>query len=99
MPAPDPRVFLVLVRSETDVAYVLLALADLRIAGEQAVVLTPPARGIAFFADPERQAELDKWWRDHVPPPSTPVYLVDYEPGLEQWLPGMDGLSLVGHDT
>ena len=61
-----------------------------------AVIAVPPVRGIAFFADAERQAKLDRWWAHAIPQDSLPVYLLVDEEGIAQWLPGLDGRFVVG---
>lgn len=61
-----------------------------------AVFLVPPTRGLAFFAEPGRQGELDAWWSAEVPGSAHPVYLVMDAEGLEGWLQGVDGTFYVG---
>jgi hypothetical protein len=61
-----------------------------------AVIAVPPVRGVAFFADVDRQAKLDRWWAHAIPQESLPVYLVVDEEGIAQWLPGLDGRFVVG---
>ncbi len=61
-----------------------------------AVIAVPPVRGVAFFADDERQAKLDRWWAHAIPQDSVPVYLVVDEEGIAEWLPGLDGRFVVG---
>ena len=64
--------------------------------GSLALIAVPPVRGLAFFADPERQEKLDRWWAHAIPRDSQPVYLLRHEPGIAPWLPGLDGLFVVG---
>ena len=64
--------------------------------GPLAVIAVPPVRGVAFFADGERQAKLDRWWAHAIPLDSVPVYLVVDEEGIAEWLPGLDGRFVVG---
>ncbi len=61
-----------------------------------AVIAVPPVRGVAFFADVDRQPKLDRWWAHAIPQESLPVYLVVDEEGIAQWLPGLDGRFVVG---
>ncbi len=61
-----------------------------------AVIAVPPVRGVAFFADSDRQAKLDRWWAHAIPQDSVPVYLLLDEEGIAQWLPGLDGRFVVG---
>jgi MinD-like ATPase involved in chromosome partitioning or flagellar assembly len=61
-----------------------------------AVFRVPPVRGLAFFADPARQGEVDAWWSAEVPGSAHPVYLLMDAEGLEDWLPGMDGTFYIG---
>ena len=61
-----------------------------------AVIAVPPVRGVAFFADRDRQAKLDRWWAHAIPEDSVPVYLLMDEKGIAQWLPGLDGRFVVG---
>jgi hypothetical protein len=63
-----------------------------------AVIAVPPVRGVAFFADADRQAKLDRWWAHAIPQDSVPVYLLMDEDGIAQWLPGLDGRFVVGVD-
>lgn len=64
--------------------------------GVLAVIAVPPVRGLAFFADADRQAKIDRWWAHAIPEHSIPVHLLVHEPGVAQWLPGLDGLFVVG---
>ena len=59
------------------------------------VFLVPDVRGLDFFASVPRQAEVDRWWAGHVPASAVPVYLLCDEAGLADWLPGLDGVSMV----
>jgi hypothetical protein len=61
-----------------------------------AVIAVPPVRGVAFFADDDRQAKLDRWWAHAIPQESLPVYLVVDEEGIAEWMPGLDGRFVVG---
>jgi hypothetical protein len=61
-----------------------------------AVIAVPPVRGVAFFADDDRQAKLDRWWAHAIPQDSLPVYLLIDEDGIAEWLPGLDGRFVVG---
>jgi hypothetical protein len=64
-----------------------------------AVIAVPPVRGVAFFADSDRQAKLDRWWAHAIPEDSMPVFLLVDERGIAQWLPGLDGRFVVGVAT
>ena len=64
-----------------------------------AVIAVPPVRGVAFFADSDRQAKLDRWWAHAIPEDSVPVFLLVDERGIAQWLPGLDGRFVVGVAT
>lgn len=60
-----------------------------------AVIAVPPVRGLAFFADADRQAKLDLWWANAIPQGIVPVYLLMHESGVADWLPGLDGRFIV----
>lgn len=62
-------------------------------------ILVPPVRGIDFFAEGSRQADLDSWWSEHVSRSATPIYLVLDVAGLEGWLGEVDGDVYVGLST
>ena len=47
--------------------------------GGAAVILTPPVRGLAFFADATQQSDVDRWWSSAVPLDAQPVYLLMHE--------------------
>jgi len=99
LPADRPRyAFIVLLRDQGDALALARLLADLRAdpRDDRAEFLVPPVRGLRFFADDTAQRELDAWWACSVPDPHLPVYLVDHEPGLPEWLPGIDGRFYVG---
>lgn len=91
-------VFIILLRSPDDAFGLARLLSDLRRgpAGVPSDFLVPPVRGLRFFADESAQAQLDAWWARSVPEERLPVYLVDHEPGLPEWLPGIDGEFYVG---
>lgn len=73
------------------------ALDDVRCPdGPLAVIAVPPVRGLAFFADTERQAKLDRWWAHAIPAGSVPIHLLLHEEGVPDWLPGLDGRFVVG---
>jgi hypothetical protein len=67
--------------------------------GALAVIAVPPVRGLAFFADADRQAKIDRWWAHAIPPNTTPVHLLEHEAGVAEWLPGLDGRFVVGVAT
>lgn len=64
--------------------------------GSLALIAVPPVRGLAFFADPERQEKLDRWWAHAIPRDSQPVYLLRHELGIAPWLAGLDGIFVIG---
>ena len=64
--------------------------------GPLAVIAVPPVRGMAFFADSDRQLKLDRWWAHAIPQDSVPMYLLVHEEGVAAWLPGLDGRFVVG---
>src|ERR1700694_4491329 len=89
----------VLVPDVEDAQRVAAALDEVRLPdGPLAVISVPPVRGVAFFADVDRQAKLDQWWAHAIPQDSVPVYLLMDEDGIAQWLPGLDGRFVVGVD-
>ena len=90
------HVFIVLIRDDEQAARVRRTLEDLNGDGRTALVLLPSIRGLDFFADITRQAELDAWWRYHVPAGALPVYVLEHEAGLLEWIPGLDGIFYVG---
>ena len=94
--ASPGHVFIVLVRDDEQAARARRALEDLNGDGRSALVLAPTIRGLDFFADTTRQAELDAWWRYHVPAGALPVYVLEHESGLLEWIPGLDGIFYVG---
>ncbi len=67
--------------------------------GPLAVIAVPPVRGLAFFADADRQAKIDRWWAHAIPEHAVPVHLLLHEPGVAEWLPGLDGRFVVGVAT
>jgi hypothetical protein len=73
------------------------ALDDVRRAdGSLTVIAVPPVRGLAFFADADRQAKIDRWWAHAIPQDTVTVHLLQHEAGVAQWLPGLDGRFVVG---
>ncbi|MEO8899760.1 MAG: hypothetical protein ABI352_00060 [Candidatus Dormibacter sp.] len=64
--------------------------------GPLAVIAVPPVRGLAFFADADRQGKIDRWWAHVIPQNTVPVHLVQHEAGVAEWLPGLDGRFVVG---
>ncbi len=88
------RAFVVLLRGQHEAARVASLLCEIGL--DNAVVVVPPVRGLAFFADP--CGELDEWWGEAVPRHAEPVYVLGNEPGLTQWTASVDGLFLVGVD-
>ena len=87
----------VLIPDVEDAQRLAAALDDVRRpAGALAVIAVPPVRGLAFFADAERQAKLDRWWAHAIPVGSIPVHVLLHEEGVPEWLPGLDGRFIVG---
>jgi hypothetical protein len=90
----------VLVPDVEDAQRLAAALDEVRRSdGPLAVIAVPPVRGVAFFADGDRQPKLDRWWAHAIPEQSVPVYLLIDEEGIAQWLPGLDGRFVVGVAT
>jgi hypothetical protein len=90
----------VLVPEVEDAQRLAAALDEVRRSdGPLAVIAVPPVRGVAFFADSDRQPKLDRWWAHAIPEDSVPVYLLIDEEGIVQWLPGLDGRFVVGFAT
>jgi len=84
-------VFLVLLNDESRARMSAEVLAD-ALGG---TVLVPPERGLAFFAAAASQELLDRWWAGAVPPDSQPVYLIEHQEGLLDWIRGIDGCFLI----
>ena len=57
--------------------------------------LVPPVRGIGFFADTALQPVIDRWWAGAVPRQALPVYILDADPGLGEWIGSVDGHFMV----
>lgn len=54
-------------------------------------VLRPPVTGVAFFAAAGDDAvRVDEWWLSIPAGAGRAVVLIAHEPGLPQWLPGLD---------
>ena len=91
---------IVLVPDVADAQRLAAALDDARRPdGPLAVIAVPPVRGLAFFADQARQAKLDRWWAHAIPDNALPLFVLQHEHGIEQWLPGLDGHFIVGADS
>lgn len=90
--------FVILLRDGDDAEGLARLLDDVRIpeSASRAVFAAAPIRGIDFFAHEDHQADLDQWWGQTIPPDATPVYLCADEPGLEEWIAGVDGRFYVG---
>lgn len=87
----------VLLPDVEDAQRLAAALDDVRRTdGPLAVIAVPPVRGLAFFADTDRQAKIDRWWAHAIPAGTVPVHLLVHEAGVAQWLPGLDGRFVVG---
>jgi MinD-like ATPase involved in chromosome partitioning or flagellar assembly len=95
----EPRgfAFISLLRGEGEARALAQQLERLayRSAGPPSVVLVPGVRGLDFFASTARQPAIDRWWGSNVPPSALPVYLLRHEPGLAEWLRGLDGVFMV----
>src|ERR1700676_5303384 len=46
--------------------------------GPLAVIAVPPVRGLAFFADGDRQAKIDRWWAHAIPQHTVPIHLLQH---------------------
>jgi len=95
---PAGFAFLVLLRDLDDATGLSRLLEDVRLptAPTRSLFLVPPVSGLDFFADVGRQEEIDSWWAENVPRDYVPVYLLDHEDGLPDWIKGLDGLFYVG---
>src|SRR5262252_2138801 len=75
----------------------LLASRLLTTTGPPASCVKPPLGGLAFITtEGEVSDMLDSWWSYAVPADRMPVLIMLHEPGLEQWLGGMDAEIVVG---
>lgn len=83
----------ILVDDVAEAATVADVIAD--VARAKSVALVPPSRGASFFTDGDGASEVDSWWRERVPARATPVYVMDFSPGVLAWLPGLDGHFLI----
>jgi hypothetical protein len=94
---PTTYAMTVLVPEVEEAQRLAAALDDVRRPeGPLAVIAVPPVRGVAFFADIDRQAKLDRWWAHAIPVGSVPVHLLLHEAGIAEWLPGLDGRFVIG---
>jgi MinD-like ATPase involved in chromosome partitioning or flagellar assembly len=65
--------------------------------GTPASCVKPPLGGLAFLTtEGEVSDMLDSWWSYSVPADRLPVLILLHEPGLEQWVGGMDAEAVVG---
>lgn len=87
---------IVLVEGDTDAEAVLRILTDLCADGARLTVHVPPVRGVSFFADGRAQRQLDAWWDAEVPVDVPPLFVVDHDEGIRDWLDGLDGRCYVG---
>lgn len=60
--------------------------------------LVPPVRGLDFFAAEELQPDVDRWWAESVPPRALPLWVMEHESGLDEWIESVDGLFVIGGD-
>jgi hypothetical protein len=87
----------VLITDVEDAQRLAAALDEVRRADAPlAVIAVPPVRGLAFFADEDRQEKLDRWWAHAIPRAAEPVSVLVHEEGVAEWLPGLDGRFIVG---
>ena len=85
--------FVLLLREISEADQLASLIKKLRV--PDSVVVTPPVRGLMFFADPS--PVLDAWWGDAVPRHAEPVYILGDEPGMIQWINNVvDGHFVVG---
>jgi MinD-like ATPase involved in chromosome partitioning or flagellar assembly len=98
LPADTGYAFIVLLRDSDDAVGLARLLEDVRLpdAAVRSTFVCPPVGGKSFFADDQRQAELDEWWAQAVPRNDMPVFLLMHEEGLAEWLEGIDGLLYIG---
>ena len=83
----------VLVDDDDEAATVAALIRDL--AYPRGLALIPPLRGAGFFADTNASSEVDRWWRDNVPPAAKPVYVMDFSPSVVSWIAGLDGHFMI----
>lgn len=84
----------VLVDDHEDAATLVGVVGDL-VRSDAAVALIPPVVGTAFFADSESANALDRWWQESVPQTASPIYVMDFNPSVVPWLPGLDGQFII----
>lgn len=100
MPADqDPGYAFVVLLGDRDDAAELAGILDRLRGGARrcpAVIVTPPVRGLAFFADAIQQPDVDIWWSAAVPADAHPVYLIMHDGSLPDWQGGVDGTFYVG---
>ena len=66
-------------------------------AANPACCVKPPLGGLAFVSHTGEVSDmLDSWWSYAVPADRMPVLIMLHEPGLEQWVGGMDAEVVVG---
>jgi MinD-like ATPase involved in chromosome partitioning or flagellar assembly len=89
--------FISLLRGDVEARALALKLERLALvcATTPYVVLVPGVRGLDFFASSASQPVVDRWWGSNVPPSAMPIYLLRHEPGLAEWLRGLDGEFMV----
>lgn len=83
----------VLVDDDDEAATVAAVIRDL--AHPHGLALIPPVRGAGFFADTTASAEVDRWWRENIPPAAKPVYVLDFSPTVVSWIAGLDGHFII----
>ena len=83
----------VLVDDDDEAATVAAVIRD--VAYPDGLALIPPVRGAAFFADAKVSSEVDRWWRENIPPAAKPVYVLDFSPSVVSWIAGLDGHFII----
>jgi hypothetical protein len=59
------------------------------------IVATPPVRGLQFFADSENK-DIHTWWKKNIPGDVYPVYFIEHNDRLYDWIDSVDGMWYVG---
>jgi hypothetical protein len=84
----------VLVDDHEDAAMLAGVVKDV-VRPDAAVALVPPVVGTGFFADSNAANGLDRWWQETVPSTAAPIYVMDFNPAVVPWLPGLDGRFII----
>ncbi len=90
--------FVILLRDSDDATGLARLLEDVRLphATTPSYFVAPPVRGVDFFADEASQARLDQWWAANIKGNALPIYLLDHENSLDDWIKGVDGTFYIG---